>query len=425
MKKLTSFLLALLLIAAMPMAVSAETWTGVDFTFQAPEGLYQLGPNTEEIDPLWALAGVSDAAAKLEEYRDMGVLANFVSEDGATDISVMQKQADQSEKIFDIRLLSEGERADFLEKLVSSDSEDVTIAKDWYENPQGLLFYRLDIDMTGSQEMHELIYGTIMNGYALNIDIHTMDADMTPEQEAAVKDMADSLTFTNIQEKPPEDYREAVNFLLLLVLMLAAVAGPLIYMPIKSRRDKKQKAKLAEQLSRFHKENGKDVAKGEAAFINDTDCTREAIRRFSYYQAYVKNMGEVIFGALLCVISLCVAFLIDSVWWIKLAAAAVTIYYAYKLIAMPGALEKIQIKVHSQGTSQTAHYTFYPDVFRVSGIQSSNVVPYFQLLEVRKCGQYYYLYYGPDNAYIVDSYGFKLGEAGDFEKFIREKVQKK
>lgn len=423
MKKLTSFLLALLLIGAMPAAVSAETWTGVDFTFQAPEGLYQLGPNTQETDPVWALAGVGDVESRLKDYKEMGVLVNFL--DGPTDITVMQKETDDSKRIFDLRLMEEDDKPEFLDGLAKSGNEDVTVDKSWFENKSGLLFYRVKIDVAGEQEMHELIYGTIMNGYSLNIDIHTIGSEMTREQEELVRQMADSMVFTNILEKPPEDYSKAINALLLMVLMLAAVAGPIIYVPIKSKRDKKQKAKLTEQLSRFHKENGKDVAQGEAAFVNDTDCTREAIRRFSYYQAYVKNMGEVIFGALLCVVTLCVAFLIDSVWWIKLAAAAVTVYYAYKLIAMPGALEKIQIKVHSQGTSQTAHYTFYPDVFRVSGIQSSNVVPYFQLLEVRKCGQYYYLYYGPDNAYLVDTYGFKLGEAGDFEKFIREKLQKK
>ena len=127
---------------------------------------------------------------------------------------------------------------------------------------------------------------------------------------------------------------------------------------------------------------------------------------------------------MLCVVTVCAAFLIDSVWWMKLAAVAVTAYYAYKLIAMPGAVEKIQIKVHSQGMSKTAHYTFYNDVFRVSGIQSANVVPYFQLTEVRRCGQYLYLYYGPDNAYLVDDYGFQQGESRDFEKFIRGKLQK-
>ncbi len=352
------------------------------------------------------------------------MLVNFLSQDGATNISVMQKESEEGQQIFDLRLMEEEDKAKFLDSLVKAGEDNVAVDKGWFENKAGLLFYRVKIDVSGEQEMHEVIYGTIMNGYSLNIDIHTIGAAMTPEQEELVRQMADTMVFTNTKEKPPEDYSKAINTLLLMVLMLAAVAGPIIYVPIKGRRDKKKKAKLAEQLSEFHKVNGKDTAHGEAAFVNETDCTREAIRRFSFYQAYVKNIGEVVFGALLCVVTVCAAFLIDSVWWIKLAAVAVTVYYAYKLIGMQGAVEKIQIKVHSQGTSQTAHYAFYPDVFRVSGIQSANVVPYFQIVDIRKCGQYLYLYYGPDNAYLVDTYGFKLGESGDFEKFIREKMQK-
>lgn len=424
MKRLLSVLLALLAAAALPMAASAEEWVGVDFTFQAPEGLYQLGPSMEETDPGWALAGIGDAGAKLEEYNEMGVLVNFISEDGATDISVMQKESDQAERIFDVRTLEGSEKDEFLESLAKANNEDVSIDRGWYENEAGLLFYRMRIDVGGEREMHELIYGTIMNGYALNIDIHTLDAPMTGEQEDMVKGIADSMVFTNIQEKPPEDNSAAFNTLLLMILMLAAVAGPLIYVPIRSKIDKKKKARLTEQLSQFHKTNGRDTAHGEAAFINETDCTREAIHKFSFYQAYIKNIGEVIFGTLLCVVTVCAAFLIDSAWWMKLAAVAVTVYYAYKLIAMPGAVEKIQTKVHSQGLSKTARYTFYPDVFRVAGIQSANVVPYFQIIDIRKWGQYLYLYYGPDNAYLVDTYGFLQGEAGDFEKFIREKAGK-
>ena len=56
---------------------------------------------------------------------------------------------------------------------------------------------------------------------------------------------------------------------------------------------------------------------------------------------------------------------------------------------------------------------------------SASVYPYFQITDVRKHGHYVYLYYGPDNAYMVDQFGFKLGEYEDFLKFISEKTGKK
>ena len=82
-------------------------------------------------------------------------------------------------------------------------------------------------------------------------------------------------------------------------------------------------------------------------------------------------------------------------------------------------------RVFDRGVSSTAHYAFYDDVFRVSGIQSTSVFPYFQIMDVRKHGHYLYLYYGPENAYMVDQYGFSLGEWEDFQKFIAEKTAKK
>ena len=108
----------------------------------------------------------------------------------------------------------------------------------------------------------------------------------------------------------------------------------------------------------------------------------------------------------------------------KLAAVAVSGYYAYKLAFMPTSIEKIQRKVYGRGPSQTAHYVFYPEAFRVSGIQAASVVPYFQLTDLRRKGQYLYLYYGPDNAYMVDQYGFTQGEAEEFARFIGEKMRK-
>lgn len=51
--------------------------------------------------------------------------------------------------------------------------------------------------------------------------------------------------------------------------------------------------------------------------------------------------------------------------------------------------------------------------------------PYFQIVDVRKHGHYIYLYYGPENAYMVDQFGFSKGEFSDFVKFISEKTGKK
>lgn len=423
-KRIMTLLAGLLLAAMLPVMAGAETWVGVDFTLEVPENFYQLSPNLEEDDPVWALAGVSDPTAKQKEFSDMGVLVNLISKDGDTSISVMQKESDTTKRVFDLALISQEERAELLDTMTKSEVENVTVEKGWYQSG-GCPFFYIQLDQTGETGMHELLYATIKNGHSLSVDLYNGERAISQEQRDLLLELVESITFTQVLEKPEPNVASAYSSLLLLLLLVVAVAAPIIYVPIRGKIDKKKKAHLAEQLSEYHKTHGSNQVDGEALFINATDCTKEAIHHFSIYQAYFKNVGELIFGALLCLVMVTSAFLMDTEWWMQLAAAGVTVYYAYKIISMPNAIEKIQRKVFGRGMSETAHFSFYPEAFRVSGIQSANVLPYFQITDVRRRGQYLYLYYGPDNAYMIDQYGFTRGEFAEFETFIREKTGKK
>ena len=432
MKRFAAILLSLgFIFSVLAIPAAAQTWQGEEFTLSAPEDMYQLGPWLDVNDPLWALAGVAEVESRLKDYDEMGVLVNFVSKEGGTGVSVMRKDSQYAKDIHNLDLLDEAGLQQVLDDLPVSKDENLTVEKGWYNNGQrqdgGLLFYWVKLDMAGENEMHELIYGTIVNGYALNIDLYGGKNPITPEQEEMMEGIMRSVKFNTITEKPlvsEEDQKQSLNALLTLLLLLFAIAVPLIYVPIKGRIDKKQKKRLADQLSEYHKTHDKDEAQGEPVFINATDCTKEAIHSFSMYQSFYKNTGELIFGLLMCIIMLSTAFLLDTEWWMKIIAVAVTVYYGYKIAAMPSTIEKIQRRVYSRGPSSTAQYTFYPEVFRVSGIQSASLTPYFQISEVRRKGQYIYLYYGPENAYMVDQYGFSKGEFEEFYKFIREKTGK-
>lgn len=429
LRKAAAALLAVLLITALPLSASAGEWATEEFSFTVPESLaYCFDLNTPENDPSWALAGVGDPAAKQKDYQDMSAIADFYSEDGKANILVMQKESDTSKQIYNLSTLTEEERAEFLDKLLQSKSEDITVKKE-YVDVGGIPFYRVQTDgKTDMGEVHELVYGTIVNGYALNFDMYSGEKEMTEEQIGLLESMVQSVTFTEIKAKPENTVStgDLTTSLLMLGLLVVVILIPVLYFPIKSRRDKKQKALLGEKLTEYHKAHGNnDVIPGEMRFANSTDCTREAIHKFSLYQSYIKNVGSLLVGAFLSITTLVVSFVLDSDWWIKLLAVGIAGYYGYKIFNMPHTIEKIQRKVYERGTSATAHYAFYDEAFRVSGIQSASVFPYFQISDVRRNGQYVYLYYGPDNAYMIDQYGFSLGEFEDFIKFISEKTGKK
>ena len=428
MKKLISVLVVILMAVALQIPVVAETWTSEEFSFQAPQDMYQLSRNTPMDDPAWALAGIADVSEKMKEYNEMDVVVNFVSKDGGFNINVMRKESDIAKKVFNVQNLSEEEKAAFMDQLpkANEDGEMKTqVEKEWLSLGDNL-FYQVQIDaVLNDTDVHEHLIGTIVNGYALTCDMFMTGGEgFTSQQVETLKSLAASLEFAEILEKSEPDTTSTLSTLLLLLLLIGALVLPLVYIPVKSRKEKRRKAKLAEELSEYHKTHSADTVEGEAAFINSTDCTKEAIHHFSYFQAYRKNIGELVFGGVMCVAMLAAAFLVETEWWMRLVAVGVAGYYVYKIAVTPSNLEKIQRKVYGRGPSQTAHYSFYPNAFRVSGIQSASVIPYFQITDVRRSGQYLYLYYGPENAYMVDQYGFVLGEFEDFLKFIEEKTRR-
>lgn len=425
----TAALLALALVLSLPFTAAAETFSTEDFSLEIPEGMYTFTPSTPVDDPSWALAGVADAQGKLEEYRDMGGVVEMVSEDGETSILLTQSTTEDSESIFNLEDLTEEEQAEFLDGLAQTKTDEIQLEKSYVEI-NGRLFYRIRFEGV-YQEMgyNELLYGTIINGYSLNLDTYGNLDPVSQETEDLMVSIAETITFPEILEKPeitPQDTTQALVTVGLLVVLILVFLAPLIYFPIRNKRDKKQKALLTERLTEYHKTHGNnETITGELLFANSTECTKEAIHTFSIYQAYVKNLPALLVGSVLCLFMLGMAFLLDTEWWLKLLALGITIYYGYKIGTAGQATEKVQRKVFGRGVSDVARLAFYDEAFRVSGIQSASVFPYFQITAVRRHSHYLYLYYGPENAYLVDQYGFTLGEYEEFAAFIREKTGKK
>lgn len=424
----TAALLALALVLALPFSAAAETFSTEDFTMEIPEGTYVFTPTTSTEDPNWAMAGVANPESELSTLAEMNGVAELVTEDGETTILVQQQESDQTQAYFNLRYLTEKQQADFLDAIMQSQTDEITVDK-YYLDVDGQPFYRIRIDGTYQETgYHELIYGTIVNGFTLAFNIYGGEESVTQEQEDLLLGIVESVQFSEILPKPETtvDTSDIVTTISLLVLLVLVILIPAVYFPIKSKRDKKLKARLADQLTAYHKEHGdNETILGDMLFANSTDCTKEAIHTFALYQSYIKNVGSLVIGAFLCLATLICSFALDADWWIKLLAVGIVVYYGYKIFNMPHTLEKVQRKVFDRGVSSTAHYAFYDEAFRVSGVQSASMFPYFQITDVRRHSHYLYLYYGPDNAYLVDQFGFSVGEWEDFVKFISQKTGKK
>lgn len=428
-KRIVSFLLCVLL-CAFGLTAMAEEYQAADYTLTLPEELcYTLTPFTDESDTLWALAGVADPASTIDEYQDTGVKAEFFTEDGSS-IKLRESSSDYTEQVYHLSSLSEEELQSFLEeKLPTAQSDDVSITKE-LRSYGGQTFYRVQIDVNAEdQTAHELLLGTIVNGRTLAFDIYSSTAP-TEEQLALLEELASSIQFTYLMPKPEPTETSPWLLALLLTVLLAVVIAPAVVVPINRRRSKRKKDEMTRRMEEYRRTHG-DQLTGEVLFTNRTDCTKEMIHAFASYHAYQKNWFSLALGAVLCAGILLAAFLFDLTWWVKLVAAAVTVYYLYQVLNTPRTIERAQTKVFSRGVSETAHYAFYEDGFRVSGIQSGNTFPYLHIVSVKKSGQYLYLYYSPDNMYPIDCYGFAEGEdeslqlAEKFEAFLKEKTEQK
>ena len=96
-RRLAPGLCALLMMLALPVtlqvsakATTEETTVAVDsmeMEVHVPAGYYVLTPDMAENDGDFLLAGITDAASKIQEYRDNGIYLNLVSEDQSISIS--------------------------------------------------------------------------------------------------------------------------------------------------------------------------------------------------------------------------------------------------------------------------------------------------------------------------------------------------
>ena len=87
-------------------------------------------------------------------------------------------------------------------------------------------------------EYHEVPYATIVNGYSLGFDIYGGDETVTQEQEDMLLEIVQSITFSEILEKPEttvtvQDYIVVIAVLVLLVMVILV---PVVYVPIRTRR---------------------------------------------------------------------------------------------------------------------------------------------------------------------------------------------
>ena len=440
-KRLCAVLLAVLLaVSACCVPVFAET-EGTEYmipetTMQItlPEDVKVISIETLYNDPVWTELGILDTYSKGSDMISNNILAEIYAFDQECVISVTKKESDFSEALYNLNDISEEDKEEFLQGLVPFTADGSTTgAAVWYEHPQ-IPFFRVDIESTAltGNMVYERIYGTVFNGIILTFDLYNGEEPISEEYDALMRGLVDSAVITEFTEKPGFAIDPSAKMaVLMIVILFALLIGFIVYRYVSSNRDKKARREMANRLSEYRhmKEKAGDAADGDLRFLNETMHSDEAIRAFSKYQAMRgANLILPIFTVALAAaaIAIVMQFDISDNWWMIVALVLCVLYCVYRSATASSEIEKALIRVYSKMRSRKAAFYFYDGDFRITGLQSASLYPYFQITRMTETKDYFYLYFGEGTTYFIKKDGFKGFEKGEgadeFRAFMQEKI---
>lgn len=438
MGRFTAVLLTVLVIAAafcLPVSAAETTYTlpDVGMTITLPEGVQILTPTTPADDPVWGTAKVLDTTEKITQMNEDGILAEIYAFDGACTIAVSAKSSDYSQAIFNLNYVDEDAKADFMERMQPTSMDGRTTGSvEWYDN-ETIPFFRIDIQSEAIEEgqtVHERLYGTIFDGTLVALDLYNGAEEIPEEYDALMRQIVDTAAFPEFQPEPSAEVTpEMVWMLVVLGLLIALIVGFFVYRSVVNRRDKREKHAMADSLAAYRqsKLGHEDEGDGALRFVNETEHSDNAIKVFANFQAYRRRLFAPLFTILIGLVALYVVAQSGSRdnWWILLLLAACIVYSVYKIATASTSVTKAMIRSYSKMRSRKAAYYFYEGDFRITGLQASNLHPYFQITRMYETKEYFYMYFGEENTYFIAKDGFEQGDAESFREFMREKIGKR
>lgn len=434
-KKIFVLILSFIIAFTLPISVSASQWESEDFSVKVPDNLYTFTRETLPNDASWVLAGISNpndilTLFKSKDDKGMNAVVNFIGNNGSPNIIITKNKSEESFEIFNFADLSEDEILEF-SKTISVVPENFSSETEIVDF-DGLRMIHVkynSLEDYDGEQLSEHVYATIFNGNIVTIDLHSKGRDLKEDEIQTLEEIASSFKITKIvtreelENQNKLDAKEMLNLFIITIALIVVIIASVVYNKIRSNKEKKLKKLLAERLVAYRKENPSNQIKGELLYTNTTECTNAVLHKFSIYHAYIKNISSFIFTIVLNLGLLALVLSVDNVeWWVLLAVAAIIIYQIFKIVSAPREIERVQRKIYGQGKTREARYAFYEDSFRVSGIQSSSVYPYVQITDIKTSGNYIYLYYGTDNAYILDVAAFSKGDKDSFISFVKSKI---
>lgn len=454
MKRIVSLLAAVLLIfiGAVPALAKEET---KDYTieelkikFSVSDDMYVFEKeNFNYNNTDLAKAGITDVNAFAEKFSKDGALMVIISEDAEMEIDFYKKESSDTREYFDLDTMKEEDYGAFLKEMQPSEEWQKEYAilqkvEDYGHNERRWFKTRIEMEATEEydQTISELVFATIVNGYAINVDAFVLNGELTPEREEAVKAIVDSIhVYEQVTKEAAQAEASTLTFQDYFTVygMLVLIAGVVIFFiwnRSATKRRNRDRQVLADRLLEYHRQEkekrdaalaaGESVQEPEALFRCHTDYDEDAVKHFVSYHMKHRCYGMLIgySMAALAIILFAVFSNIDIVIRILLVLIALLVFFWE--IRLPKKLQKDQEAVFKKTIHKFNDYAFRMKDFRVLGMQASSVYPYFQIIHVGEDSEYFFLYFGDGSAYYVSKEKLLPKDEDAFRKFINERIKR-
>lgn len=446
-KRIASALCAVLLAlgCAVPaFAAEKTTYTieEMNITLELPDDLYvfeQSDFNILDPNPDLEKAGFTDPQEQLEMMQEYEIYLTAVSQDQMLSINVAKKDSSTTQSVYDLSQLTDEQFEEFLDTMRGEDDTTDEIEAyevQRYDDQPERPFFTIRMKMNSEQygEKEELCYVTVVNGYSITID-GVAEGDMTQEQSDLLREIADSVHVTQIIEQETIELNAATIFSLLFPLVLIVFLIALgVGMRIRRGHAMKERRALADRMSEYRRAQkkleeeaaaeGRTPEEPETLFRNKTTYNEEVAHAFVQFHFLRRKLGVMIGYAVFALFMAASAFVLDSEWYMRLILFGVGVFLVVWMCLMPGKLYNNVMATFKKAKNKENEYTFRADDFRIAGVQSASVFPYFQVTRAYESGKYFYLYFGEEQAYYIAKDGFTVGDADGFRTFLKEKLGK-
>lgn len=446
-KRILSLLCAVMLVigCAVPSFAAGTTYTidEMNLTVELPDDLYvfeQSDFNVLNPHPDLEKAGFTDVQEQLKLMQDYNIYLTAVSQDQQLQINLAKKESSTTQSVFDLSTLTDEEFEQFLDTMREEDGQQDETLKEYTverynDQPERPFFQiRLKVDSEETGEMEELCYVTVVNGFSVTVD-GVAKGSMTQEQADLLKTIADSVHITEVQEKPEIKLDgEALISLLFPLLLIVVLIVVGIVLRIRRGRALKERRRLADMLSDYRRTQkkleeeaaaaGTPLEEPQALLRNTTAYNEEVAHAFVRFHFSRRRLGLMIGYGLFALLILAAVFLVDAEWYMKLIFFAAAVFLVVWMCLMPGKLFNNVMATFKKSRVKENEYTFREDDFRIAGIQSASVYPYFQITRAYETGKYFYLYFGEEQAYYIAKDGFTVGDADGLRELLKRKLGK-